>query len=250
MLRKSVFIVGVFALFFAFSATAQTVDELIAKNTEARGGLDKVKAIQSVKISGRSMMGGGMEAPFVLQIKRPGLARLDVTIQGKTLVQAYDGEAGWQIIPFMGSTDPEKMPEEELKQWKEQSDLDGPLVDYKAKGHTVELMGKEDLEGSPAYKLKLTLKDGDMKYVYVDAENYLTLKETTKTKREGTEIEVDSYFGDFKPVEGVMFPHSIDNRVQGNSVGQMVVDKIEVGAAMDDGIFKMPPKAAPAEPAK
>lgn len=152
------------AALVAVPASAQTLDEVLAKHYKARGGLDKIKAVQTIRMTGTMTVGPGVEAPIVLVQKRPNMFRLELTIQGLTVVQAYDGKVGWQINPLTGRKDPEPLPEDAMKQVEEQADIDGPLVDYKAKGHTVELMGKEKVEGSDAYKLKVTLKNGDTQY--------------------------------------------------------------------------------------
>jgi hypothetical protein len=156
---------------------------------------------------------------------------------------AYNGESGWKTDPFQGSPDPEKIAGDDLKQAEEQSDLDGPLVDYKEKGHMVELIGKEDVEGTPAYKLKLTLKSGDVRNIYLDAENYLELKVNLKRKTPGGEIEIDQFLGNYKPVNGLMYAFSIETKVKGQTVSQITIDKIETDVAIDDSIFKMPAKA-------
>jgi hypothetical protein len=166
------------------------------------------------------------------------------------MVQAYDGQTAWMIMPFMGSTDPEKMPEEQAKDFQEQADIDGPLVDYKEKGHTVELSGKEDMEGTDVYKLKVTLKNGDVRYIYLDGENFIELRRAGKYKRQGAEIEADTYFGDYKPVNDLMVPHAIESKVSGQTVSQITVEKVEMDVAMEDAIFKMPAKSAEKEPAK
>ena len=137
---------------------AQTVDEVIAKNIQARGGMDKLKSVKSIKTTATLAMGPGMEAPGVMIQKRPDMARLEFTIQGLTAVQAYDGSKAWQVMPFMGKKDAELMSADDAKEMQETADLDGPLVDYKAKGNTVELLGKEKIEGTDAYKLKVSLK--------------------------------------------------------------------------------------------
>ena len=141
-------------------------------------------------------------------------------------------------------TEPEKMAGDDLKDAQEQADLDGPLVDYKEKGHTVELMGKEDLEGTPAYKLKLTLKSGDTRYIYIDAANYLELKVTAKRRSPGGEQELDIYPGNYKPINGVLFPHSVEQKVGGQTQVTISLDKIEVDVPIEDALFKMPVKAA------
>jgi len=132
----------------------QTVDEILAKNFAARGGLEKIRATQSYKMTGK-MVVQGMELPFTLLSARPDLMRMDMTLQGKSMVQAYDGETAWMINPMAGG-DAEKLPEDQTKSFREQGEFDGPLVDYKTKGHTVELIGKEEIEGTEAYKLKVT----------------------------------------------------------------------------------------------
>jgi hypothetical protein len=174
--------------------------------------------------------------------------RLEMTIQGKTMVQAYDGKTAWAVMPFLGSPDPQVMAADDAKDVIEQADMDGPLVDYKAKGNAVELVGKDDVDGAPAWKLKLTLKNGDISYVYIDTETGLNVKETSKRKQQGSEIEIDSYLTNFKPVEGVLFPFAIENKVQGKSMGQFTIDSVKANVPFDDKMFVMP--AAAPKPAE
>ena len=169
MLRKA--LPGlVLAAVLAAPAAAQTVDEVIAKSFEARGGLDRLKAIQSIRMTGKMTM-GPMEMPMVIEWKRPASIRFDVTVQGALAVQAYDGTTGWAISP-MGTGLAERVPLEAAKQMADQADLDGPLVDYKAKGHQVELLGKEKVEGKDAFRLKVTRKGGGVEYYFIDAESW------------------------------------------------------------------------------
>jgi outer membrane lipoprotein-sorting protein len=244
MLRKCL---GLLALTLpALPATAQTVDELIAKNVEARGGLDKLKSVQTIRLTGKMTMGPGMEAPVRLELKRPNSVRMEYTFQGMTGVQAWDGTSGWAISPFSGKTDPEPLSPEDAKEAEEQSDMDGPLVDYKAKGHSVELVGKEKLEGSDTYKLKVTLKNGTVNYTYLDADSYLAIREESKRTVRGSDVEVESTIGDYKEVGGLLIPHSIQNGAKGRPEKQdIVIDKIELNPPLDDARFKMP---APAKP--
>lgn len=228
---------------------AQTVDEIIAKNIQARGGADKLKSVQSIKSTGTMAMGPGMEAPGVLVQKRPQLARLEFTIQGLTMVQAYDGKNGWQIMPFMGKKDPELMSADEVKDIEETADLDGPLVDYKSKGHQVELLGKEKVEGTDAYKLKVSLKNGDVQTVYLDADSFLEIKEETRRSVRGTEQVVESSIGDYKEVGGIIFPFAMESGVKGSAEKQrLTITKVELNVPVEESIFKMP-SPAPAEPA-
>jgi len=208
-------------------------------------GVQKNNPIKSLKMTGKLMAtNAGIELAVTIQQKRPNAFRMDAMLQDKTITQAYDGEGGWQINSFQGVTEPQRLIGDELKEAQEQADFDGPLVDYKAKGHTVELLGKEDLEGTPAYKLKLTLKDGDVRYIYIDAANYIALKFTTKRKSPDGEQEIDSYTSNYKRVGGVLFPFSIEQKVAGQTQIQIAIDKIEIDAPVDDAIFKMPVKAA------
>jgi outer membrane lipoprotein-sorting protein len=223
-------------------AAAQTVDEIIAKNIAARGGLAKLQAVKTVRMTGRMTIGQGIEAPIVMEMKRPKSMRLDLTVQGMVGSQAYDGEKGWSLMPFGGSKIPQQMSADETSLAEEQADLDGPLVDYKAKGNTVELLGKETVEGSPTYKLKVTLKNGVVRTLYIDTENFLDVKQEGKRTIRGTEMETESLLGDYKEVDGLMLPHSIDGGVKGNpQVRQkLVIEKIEINVPIDDARFKMP----------
>jgi len=245
-LRISILIL-ILPLLFSVAAFAQTVDDLINKNIKAHGGLDKMKAINSMRVTGKIQAQAGIEIPLTVTKKRPDLMRVDVTVQGKNLAQAYDGKIGWQT-PFMG-TDVQKMTEDDLKDMEEQADFDGPLVDYKAKGNAVELVGKEDMEGTDTYKLKLTLKNGNVRYIYLDAENYLELKSSGKTKHEGTEYDGETLFSNFQTVDGFVIPFSIEGKINGQTTQQITITKVETNVPVDDSIFKMP-AATQSQPAK
>ena len=228
---------------------AQTADDIIAKNVQARGGMDKLKSVKSIKTTATMTMGPGMEAPGVMVQKRPEMARLEFTIQGLTAVQAYDGSKAWQIMPFMGKKDAELMSADETKEMEETADLDGPLVDYKAKGNTVELLGKEKVEGTDVYKLKVTLKNGDVQTEFIDADSFLEIREETTRTVRGTEHNFESSIGDYKEVGGIIFPFAIESGVKGTDQKQKItISKIELNLPADDAIFKMPPPA-PAPPA-
>ena len=222
------------------AATAQTVDELIEKNIKARGGLEKMKSVKTARMTGKMTM-GQMEAPFVIENKRPNMTRMEFTVQGMTGVQAYDGKSGWTLMPFMGKKDPEPMSADDLKLAEEQADLDGPLVDYKAKGNTVELVGKENVEGTEAYKLKVTKKNGDVTYIYLDSESFLDIKTDHKRKIQGNEVEFETSIGDYKEVDGLMVAHSFESGAKGMpQKHKLTADKVEFNVAVDEARFKMP----------
>jgi hypothetical protein len=240
------------ALLFAVSMQAAdlTVDEVLAKNTEAKGGLEKMRAVKSMKFTGK-MSFGPMEAPFVMTKKRPEQMKVDFTIQGMTATQAYDGTNGWAVMPFMGKKDAEAMSGDDLKSAKEQADFDGPFIDYAKKGNTVELLGKADVEGTSAYKVKLVTKDGTESVVFVDAESFLEIKIESKRKVQGQDVETETIIGNYQEVDGMLFPFSIESKAKGMPGGQVItIEKVELNAAVEDAAFKMPEKKAAAEAVK
>jgi hypothetical protein len=242
MLKK---VLGALALaaVVAGPAAAQTVDDLIAKNQDAQGGLARLKAMQSVRMTGKMTIGPGIDAPIVLEMKRPRQMRIDISVQGMTISQAYDGTTGWMINPMSGRTDPEALPSDMLKLLDEQADMDGPLMDYKAKGNTVELQGVDKAEGADCYKLKVTLKNGDVRTLYIDKDSYLLVKQESKTMMRGSEQLGDTIVGDYKDVGGLIMAHSIDAGQAGQPARQkMTIDKIDVNIPIDDARFKMPVK--------
>jgi outer membrane lipoprotein-sorting protein len=242
---------GALAAVLAMPAAAQTVDEIIAKNIEAHGGLAKLKALKSVRMTGRVAVGQGIEAPLTIEVVRPKSVRQEFTMQGMTLIQAYDGTTGWQVNPFTGSTDPQVMSPDELKEFEDQADIDGPLMDYKDKGSKVELTGKENVEGADCFKLMVTKKNGDVQYFYIDSESFLELKMEAKRKVRGTEMEVETSFGDYKDVgDGIILPHAFTMGAKGSPQRQnIIVEKIEINPEIDAARFKMPAAAPkPATP--
>jgi outer membrane lipoprotein-sorting protein len=167
---------------------------------------------------------------------------MEMTIQGMTMKQGYDGTTAWAINPFQGNKNAEKMPKEQEKYMKEQSEIEGQLVNYKEKGSTVELLGKEDMEGSEAYKIKLTDKDGDVTTYYLDASSYLVLKQESKKKIKEKEITSTVTMGDYKSVDGIMIPHSVEIKSNNEQMGtqNVTIEKVEMNVPVEDDIFKMP----------
>ena len=235
---------------FAQEATPNpSADDLIAKYLEAIGGRDKLKAVKTMRMSGKMTMGQGMEAPVTMEMMRPSSMRMEFTFQGMTGIQGFDGSHGWMVMPFSGKTDPEPIPEDMAKEFKEQADFEGPLVDYKEKGSTVELLGKETVEGAETYKLKVTKKDGDVQVTYLDAEYFLPIKEASKRKIQGNDVEVETSLGDYKEVNGLKFAHSIEARAKGAPGAQTItVEKIEINPTIDPSRFQMPEKKKAEEP--
>jgi outer membrane lipoprotein-sorting protein len=230
-------------LSFTANAAELTLDEVLAKHYEARGGLDTIRAVNSMRSSGDFTM-GPVQGPFQIESVRPGKMRLEFTVQGMTAVQVVDGDSGWQIMPFMGKTDPEPMTDEDLRNFQNQADIDGPLVDWQQKGHKVELLGTEEVEGADAYKLKINLKSGDEILAYLDSEYFLDLKWDMTTTMRGQPIKVSTSFGDYKEVDGLTVPHVLTQTMEGMPGGQtFTIKTYEVNVPVDDARFAMPAKA-------
>lgn len=242
-MRRAFSYVLVAALAAAIPVSAESLDEILDQHFAAIGGKDKLTAIQSMKMSGRQQM-GPQEAPFTIYWKRPDKVRMEFTLQGMTGVQAYDGSSAWMVMPFMGKNDPEAMTGDDLKSMQNQADMvEGPLLNWKDKGHEVELIGKENVEGTDAWKVKLTRGNGDVSYAYFESESMLQIKSEARVKRGDQEIEVEGSMGDYKEVDGILLPHSIEQKPKGAPAGSMItVDSVELNVEVDDSIFAMPEK--------
>ncbi len=230
---------GVFCLTALVSA--QTVEELVAKNIQARGGLEKIQAVNTIRITGKIYV-NGIYAIVGVEKKRDHLLRQTFTVQGMTQVQAYDGSTGWQISPFGGRKDPELMGEDDTRDLVDESDIDGPLVDYQAKGNKVEYLGHDTVDGDDVYKLKVTLKNGDIVYYYLDPDSYLEIKREKQQFIRGSVRETEEALGSYKQVAGVYYPYSIEASAKNDASQHAVItiEKIEVNVPIDDSQFKMP----------
>ena len=219
---------------------AQTVDEIIAKSIQARGGLEKLRAIKTVRMTAR-LAQGGFRATYVQENKRENKVREEMIIQGMAQVQAYDGKTAWQIDPFEGRKDPELMSQDDSKPLLLDADLEGQLVDYQQKGYQAELVGHDSVEGTDCYKIKLTLKNGDVRYYYLDADSYLAIKYETQTKVRGAVKYEDAMLGDYEQVDGVYFPFAIETGETGSEQRtRFTVEKIESNVPLDDSQFSLP----------
>ena len=230
---------------FAIAVTAsvartQTVDEIIAKNIQARGGLEKLKAVKSLRTTVK-FSDGSFRAEFRQENKRPGKVREEFIVQGMAQIQAYDGKTGWQISPFSGRRDPDLMSADDMKSLIVDGDIDGPLVDYKEKGHKAELVGHDSMEGTDCFKIKLSMKNGDVRYYYLDTDSYLELKVEVQTTIRGALQESELYYGDYEQVKGVYYPFAVEQAQKGSSSRQQFsVEKIEQNVDLNDALFAMP----------
>lgn len=227
--------------FLAASVSAQNTDEIIAKYVKAIGGMDKIKAVKTMKTSGKFVGGGGFEAKIVEEKKRDASIRQEFVLQGMVQIVAFDSKTGWKIDPFGGKKDVETLDESELKSMVESSDFDGPLIDYKEKGNKIEYLGIDQVDGDDAYKLKVTLKSGDIRTYYFDTDYFVPIKIESKTFVRGQEIESETTLGDYKQVNGVYYSFSSEIGQKGSQFkSQVIVEKIEVNVPLEDTRFSKP----------
>jgi outer membrane lipoprotein-sorting protein len=255
-----------------------TAAQIVERNVAARGGLQGWRAVQAMSWSGKMDAGGGSlersrrlaeggrerrnamrvanksdaaakgeankqaQLPFVLQMKRPGKSRVEIEFAGKTAVQVYDGANGWKVRPFLNRNDVQPFTAEEVKAESEKAELDGPLVDYAAKGTDVELEGVEAVEGRDAYKLKLTTKSGNVQHIWIDTQSFFDVKvEGTPRRMDGRMRTVWIYQRDFRPVQGLMIPFVLVTAVDGyRETHSMVIEKVAVNPKLDDALFTKP----------
>jgi outer membrane lipoprotein-sorting protein len=213
------------------SATAMTADELVAKNLEARGGAAKLRAITTMHTVGKVRSGGGLEAKVESWAIAPRAFRGEFSIQGMTAVQAWDGRDAWSISPFGGRRDPRKISADDAKPLIERADIAGPLVDYKAKGNAVEYLGTEDIDGTQAHKLRVTLKNGDTEILYIDPDAFLEIRVVNHRMVRGQEDVSTTDLGDYEKVDGIYFPFE---------TGRTQIEKIELDQPIDPKLFSFP----------
>jgi outer membrane lipoprotein-sorting protein len=238
---------GFALLLFAVSAQAVTADELVAKSIAAQGGMEKLAAIKTLKLHGQLVFGGNFKLAYTEMLKRPGKLREEASLQGLTQVQAWDGHQGWSIQPFGGRRDPIRMSADEAKTLAEQADFEGPLVNAGAKGNTVTYLGREDVEGTNAYKLQVKLKDGNTLVIYLDPDAYLPIREVAQRTVNGVQRVTETDFGDYEQVDGVYFPFAISSGPKGSTAEnrmQVSIAKAEANVPIEDAVFAFPEKAA------
>jgi hypothetical protein len=226
------------------AASAMTADELIAKNIEARGGLAKIEAVDAIRASGRMVFAQGdfsIELGYMNLVGAGSGCRTEVSLQGLTAITAWDGSTGWNVSPFQGRRDPERMAADDAKALEYCADLDGPLVDWQAKGHKVDYQGTEDVDGTEAHKLKITLKNGNVQTMYFDPDYFLEIRTITQTTVRGVKQEQETDVGNYELVDGVYMPFSVESGSKGGPKNQKVqIEKIETGVAIDPAQFAFP----------
>src|SRR4051794_1280817 len=240
--------------------------QIVEKNVTARGGLEHWRAVQTLEMKGKMQAGGNkrpalpvpgakvgaevrvsrpveqVQLPFRMELRRGRKQRVELQFNGQTAVQVYDGSQGWKVRPFLNRHEVETFTAEELKTAAAQSDLDGLLIDYAAKGSKVELAGTEQVDGRSAYNLKVTDKNGYARHVWVDAENFLEIKiEGTPRRLDGKSHPVATYLRDYRAVNGLMMPYLLETAVEGvKDTEKIQIEEIVSNPKLEDSQFAMP----------
>jgi hypothetical protein len=238
---RAILILAATLLSASGAARSQSVDEIISKNIQAHGGLEKIQSVKTMRSSGKVNF-GGFEARFMQENLRPDKVREETIVQGLAQVQGYDGKTGWQVNPFQGRKDAELLSADDFKSLQEDSDIDGPLVDYKSKGHTAQLLGHDSVEGTDCYKVKVTLKNGDVRIYFFDADSFLELKIESQNNIRGTVQYSETFYGDYEQVNGIYYPFEYEQGQKGSSSrAKFTVEKIEINIPLAESLFTMPP---------
>lgn len=213
------------------TAATFTAEQLVAKNLEARGGAEKLRAITAQHTLAKMRLGGGLEAKLESWAFAPNRLRTEFSLQGLTAVQAWDGTQAWAINPFEGRRDPQKLSADDAKGMIDASDIGGPLLDYKAKGYKVEYLGTEDIDGTDAHKLRVTKKDGDSWVIYLDPDQFLEIRVVAHHIIRGQERVDTTELGEYEKVDGIYFPFEL---------GPVHVDSITLNPTVDAKQFSFP----------
>jgi len=235
-------VLPVLCVVFAACSSPSPVDEIVASNLAARGGKERIRALHSIRETGTVTASDGRVARVIREIKRPGLFRLEFSSQGTTSVFAHDGETGWQVAPLQGQFEPQTVEAEiDAAAGADQRDIEGPLVDWREKGRTVELVGREMLPDGEAFKLEVALEDGAVRYDYVDVESRQIVRSDVTRIIRGHAVQLVNTFSDFREVGGLVFPFHIETRAADRpEVLAIAIDTIELNPDLDDAQFRFP----------
>lgn len=235
-MKKIILTIGI--LFFGVMIYAQSAEEVLQDyfNTIGQAKINKIETMSAV---GKSQT-MGMEFPFMQLFKRPNMFYLEVDIQGSKMKQVYDGTNAWMVAPWTGSLEPTDITGPQLEAMKIQSDLDGQLYNWKEKGYEMEFKGKEDVDGSEVFTFKLTDKEKNLYTFYIDSESFLLVKMSAKMTIQGNEIISDTYFSNYKEVDGMLLAHSVESKVNGQTQMVAVMEKYSINEKIDNDFFQKP----------
>jgi hypothetical protein len=247
MHSKTIGVLGIALIpsLLATPARAQTVEDVVRRYVEARGGLAKLHAVQSLRLTGTLEL-PGVSAPYVLELKRPNKMRTEFTVEGQKGVQAFDGRTAWKQLPLPGEK-PRPMEADEAAEARAQADVDmSPLVDAAAKGYTVELEGRDRLPGGDTFKLVVQGKDGPPRTLHIDTRTHLVVETIDRRQVDGKSVEIVTEIGDYRAEGGLAFPHRVEvgPRDAPEQRQRLVLEKVEINPPLDDARFSMPPAPA------
>lgn len=229
-------------------AQSLTADDVISRYVARVGGVERINAVTSMRRTGKFIGGGGFEARLIQENSRPDKVREDFVLQGMTAINAWDGTAGWKIDPFGGKKDPEPLSEDEMHGILLDADFDGPLVNYAAKGHKVQLVGMDEIEGTDVYKLRVAMANGDTRVYYLDKESCIPIRmEETRVIR-GAEQEFETTMGDYKPVAGWLVPFAYETGRKGQDKASITYEKIEANPPVSPARYTKPGPPLPRTP--
>lgn len=218
----------------AFAQSTPTVGEIVAKNIRARGGMNKLEAIKTIRATYASEE-DGKPVRLVELRKRPDKLRRNIVFEGNKIVFAWDGNSAWQLDSR--GKGPTPAPPDLARELKEEADIDGPLVSYKEKGSTIELVGKEKLNGADVYNLKITLKEGQVRNLYLDGRSFLEVRETGFWEQAGKRVDYVTVYKNYRPVQGVLFPFLIEQKSGDEENQSTYLRKIELNVPIADSVF-------------
>jgi hypothetical protein len=225
--------------FTTLAAAAQTADEVIQKYSAAMGGLDAFNKVTTVKMTG-TVVAQGNEFPLTTQMVNNKAVRTDVDVQGQQIVNVYNNGTGWKINPYAGAESATEITGQELIDAKAQASIANHLMDYKNRGHKVEFAGQEDVEGVKCFKIKLTNKDDNkVNTYYISSSNYMLVKSVGLRDMQGQQMEVETFYSDFKDINGLKFAMTRSQKMQGNVFQEIKLEKVELNVPVDESIFKM-----------
>jgi outer membrane lipoprotein-sorting protein len=241
LIRTSVCLLA--ALCIAAVGHAQTAEEIVAKNLKAKGGVEKLKAMNSVKITG-TISAQGMEMSMTTWAKRPNLIRREMQVQDKRSVTGFDGLTVWAIDPMLtGSDQPQELTGPMAQMTKDDADFDGVLVDYKEKGHKVELVGTETLDGKKVHHLKITKKNGQIQQYYIDADSGVEVRTVMSVQMgPAPAAEITTDLSNYQVVDGLSVPFSMKQTMNGSVAAEVKIEKVEFNLPIEESMFKMPGK--------
>lgn len=220
------------------AAGALTVDEVVDRHVTAHGGLERWRAVRSLVVTG-TQTAFSEPYPFTIVRLRPNFYRFEHKLMGREVTRVYDGTAAWWIHPLVGAREPVETPEPEASITRREAEFESVLIDHKAKGHKVELLGTEELDGRSTHKLKVTLKDGSVETWYLDVKTFLEVARFARTTDLGQEMDGWTYFSDFRPVEGLVIPHRLD-REHGIRHEAFDLEKVQINPEIDPARFRKP----------